>query len=108
MFARVTEYNIRPDKIQELRTYFNNEVLPLLQQQSGFVDTVVIASEKSVPMSGVTISFWKTQQDIERYERETAPRIIQRLMPYLLDPPKARVYEVEHSTFHRIATVRAA
>lgn len=106
MFARVTEYNIRPEKIQEMRTYFNNEVLPLLNQQSGFVDTVVLVNE--TPLSGITITFWKTKQDIERYERETAPRIIQRLMPYLVDPPRARVHEVEHSTFHRIATGIAA
>lgn len=108
MFARITEYNIRPEKMQEIRAYFNDEVLPMLSKQSGFVDTVVLVDEWKAPALGVTITFWKTRHDIDKYERELAPRIVQRLMPYLVDPPRARVHDVEHSTFHRISKDAAA
>lgn len=108
MIARVLEFTVGPDRINDLNSKLDNEVLPILRSQSGFVDAFCLHSTEQTGRV-VGISLWRTQEDVERYERDAAPRIAQSLEPVLQGAPRASHYTVDVSTFHNItATQKAA
>ena len=107
MFARIVESTVKPEKRDELQQRLRNEILPLLQKQPGFVDTVGLAS-KHDPEHMVSISFWKSREDAERHHRENFSRIQDVVKPYLKGSIKVETFNVEDSTIHRIAAGKAA
>ncbi len=107
MFTRIVECQVKPDKREEVSNKLRNEVLPILQKLPGFVDMIALAHETE-PERLVSISFWNTKEDAERYHREHYNRIVEMLKPHLKVTPKVDTFNVETSTTHRIAAVRAA
>jgi heme-degrading monooxygenase HmoA len=107
MFTRIVESHVKPEKKDELENRLRNEVLSVLQKQPGFVDLITLESEEESERL-VSISFWNTKQDAERYHREQYPRIVEMLKPLLKRDPKVDTFSVEHSTAHRIATEKVA
>ena len=107
MLARVVELNVIPDKIEKLRTIVSNEVLPLVKKSTGFVDIIGLVNSKT-PTAFLNILMFKTKNDLEKYERETVPTIMQKIRPYLSNDPKVEICNVETSTLHRISQGIAA
>jgi heme-degrading monooxygenase HmoA len=71
MFARVVEIATKPGKSQDVANTIAEKILPFLRQQPGFLDETVLTSDmESNRVLG--ISFWKTKEDAERYDREHA------------------------------------
>ncbi len=56
----------------------------------------------------LSISFWNTKEDAERYHREQYSRIVDTLKPVLKKDPKVETFNVDTSTSQRIAASRAA
>ena len=107
MFTRIVECTVKPEKRDEMTQRVRNEVLPLLQKQPGFVDELSLSSEHD-PERMVAISFWKTREDAERYNRENFSRVQEIVKPYLKGSLRVETYNVEDSTIHRIAAGKAA
>ena len=106
MFTRIVECNVKPEKKNEFENKLRNEVLPILRKQPGFVDLIALQSEDEDERM-VSISFWNSKQDAERYHREQYSRITDMLKPLVKRDPQVTHYNVAHSTPHRIA-VKAA
>ncbi len=107
MFTRLVDCTVKPDKREEFNQRMNNEILPLLHKQAGFVDEIILTSETE-PTRITALSFWKSKTDAERYHREAFPRINDILRPVLQSDPQVRTYNVEHSSTHKIAAGKAA
>lgn len=107
MLARVVEMNVIPDKLEKLRTLVDNEVVPLIKKNPGFVDLIGLTNSKT-PNTLLNILLFKTKNDLEKYERETIPTIMQKIRPFLLNDPKVEICNVETSTFHKIMAGMAA
>ncbi|MGH9556064.1 MAG: antibiotic biosynthesis monooxygenase family protein [Terriglobales bacterium] len=108
MVARVLEFNVSPDRINDLNAKLDNEVLPILRSQTGFVDGLCLHSKEEAGRV-LGISLWRTESDLEGYERDAAPRIAQSLGTILTGAPRSSHYSVDVSTFHNItATQKAA
>lgn len=45
MFARMLEFPVRMEKKEEFVTLFNNEVLPILKKQPGFLEIIALFPE---------------------------------------------------------------
>ncbi|HWR34844.1 MAG TPA: antibiotic biosynthesis monooxygenase [Clostridia bacterium] len=106
MFARIVEMSIRPDKINDFRTFATKDILPVLKKQNGFVDAMALIGDDSTHI--LSLTFWKTKADIERYERDDYANLIEKTKLLLNSEPKVRVYNVHTSTFHRITEGMAA
>jgi len=61
MFTRIVECKAKPGKREELATKIRNEVLALLQRQSGFVDLITL-EDNSDRERFVCLSFWHTRE----------------------------------------------
>ena len=107
MFTRFVECHVKPGKKDDFNNKLRNDVLAILQKQPGFVDLIGLVSE-SDPDRVVSVSFWNSKQDAERYHREQFSRIAEMLKPVLKREPTVDTFNVDTWTTRRIAAGKAA
>jgi heme-degrading monooxygenase HmoA len=106
MIARYIQVTVKPERINEFRTLYENEILPILQRQSGFLDEISLVMENKTDRH-VTLTLWKTKADVENYNRREYPRILEMLKPFMTGTPTLEYFTVEHTTFRKVDTVAA-
>jgi heme-degrading monooxygenase HmoA len=74
MFTRVVAIRTKPGKAREFAKTIHDEILPIIEDQPGFVDEILLVSD-SEPDQILDLSFWNSQQDAERYSHEQYPTI---------------------------------
>jgi heme-degrading monooxygenase HmoA len=107
MFTRIVEIQTKTGKARELGTTLNEKVLPILKKQPGFVDEITLVSSTQ-PDRILALSFWDTEEQAERYNREQFPAVSEIVRPLLQTAPKVETFNVDISTVHKIATGKAA
>ena len=107
MFSRVVAVRTKPGKVREFTQAIQNKILPILEDQPGFVDEILLVSATE-PDQILALSFWKSQQDAERYTRQQFPRINE-IISHLVDgAPVSRTFNVDAFTSHKIVVGDAA
>ena len=107
MYTRVVELNTKSGKASELTTIINNNVLPILKKQAGFVDETLLVSDTDSDRV-LALSFWNTREDAERYNREQYPAVHEMVRHLLETEPAIRTFNVDASTTHKTAGSKAA
>jgi quinol monooxygenase YgiN len=107
MFARVVECHSKVGRSEQVGNKLENDVLPILQKQPGFVDFLTL-SDKINSERLMCISFWTSREDAEEYHRQHYDTITELLKTILESPPRLETFAVNASTAHRIAVGRAA
>jgi quinol monooxygenase YgiN len=107
MYTRVVELTTKPGKARELAEAITDKVLPILKQQTGFVDETVLVSDTELHRV-LALSSWNSKENAERYHREQYARITDLLKPFLVTEPVVRTFDVHTSTTHKIAASEAA
>jgi heme-degrading monooxygenase HmoA len=107
MFTRVVEVSTKPGKSHEVASTINEKALPILRQQAGFLDETILTSDVE-PNRVLALSFWKTKEDAERYQREQYAKVKEILSNLIESPPAVRTFNVHTSTPHKIAAGKAA
>ncbi len=107
MFTRLVELTSKSGKTRELSNTINEKVMPILKKQAGFVDEAVLVSDTESKRI-LSLSFWNSKEDAERYHREHYSKIYEMLKPLLENEPLIRTFDVHTSTTHRIASGKAA
>jgi len=62
MFARHVAVKLRPNTLAEFTRVMDNEVLPWLRKQKGFLDTITLAVPGGREI--VSISFWDHEENV--------------------------------------------
>ena len=67
MWIRLIEVKIQPDKLDEIRKIYNEEIIPTVKTQKGNVDIFLM---ESMDRENQVISFtsWENQEDGDAYE----------------------------------------
>ncbi len=107
MFTRVVELTSKSGKAQELSNTINEQAVPILKKQNGFVDEIILNSDAE-PDRVLALSFWKTKEDAERYHREQYKNIHESVRHLLQVEPNIRTFDVHTTTGQKIAAGRAA
>ena len=107
MFTRVVEVQAKPGRTRELCNTIAEKALPILRNQPGFVDELVMVSNTQTGRI-LAISLWRTQEDAERYSREQYPTINALIQNYIASAPKVQTFTLDLSDTHRIAAGKAA
>ena len=107
MFTRVVELTSKPRKSRELSSLINDKIVPILKKQAGFVDEIVLVSDADSDRV-LALSFWKTREDAERYQREQYNSVRETMQSVLEAEPVVRTFEVHTSTGHKIVSGKAA
>ena len=94
MVARILEIVPKPDKKEELINALNQQVVPILKQQSGFVETLAFVPESKTDRI-MSITFWTEKRFAEKYAKEAYPKVEQIMKPFLAVPITVKTYTVE-------------
>ncbi len=106
MYARSVSIRLKSGSVAEFTRTMNDEVIPSLRKQKGFLDEIVF----TVPggTEAVGISLWDDKESAEAYKRDSYPEVQKTLARVLEGTPAVLTYEVTNSTFHKIAGHAAA
>ncbi len=106
MFARSVSLFLKADSIAQFTRAIEDEIIPLLRKQKGFMDEIVLTVPGGTDVVG--ISLWERKENLELYDRDTFPQVQKALANFIEGTPVVQTYEVTSSTFHKIAAHAAA
>ena len=104
MFARHVAVKLKTGTLAEFTKVMDNEILPWLRKQKGFLDLITLA----VPGGGeiATISFWDHQGNAQACNSTGYPGVLNTLGKILDGTPYVKTFEVVRSTFQRVTFAR--
>jgi len=106
MISRIVTCTIDPEKISEFKSALNDNFLPRIQAQSGFIDNL----ESLDPATGefCCTTLWESAADVQSYDQGLFQEVASTLTPLLKEQPTVRTLPVENSSLHNIKAGRAA
>jgi hypothetical protein len=110
MFARL-EFVLAQEKSEEFVEKVRSEILPILQNQKGFVGLLPLLPQSATSFGKrehvITVSLWANSHDAEQYEQEVFPIVQAILRPYVL-PVAIKSYTVDPALSEHFQVARAA
>jgi heme-degrading monooxygenase HmoA len=107
MHARMIQVTTKPGQIKDCTKAMFVQGLPLLRQQPGFVDSLILSSDTDRDHF-VGVTFWRSKEDAETYVNGQARQELDAIKPFLQNEPKFCTFNLEASTMHRVGLARAA
>ena len=106
MIARIVTCTVQPAKVNEFRKVLNDQVLPLVQAQPGFVENIEALDPNTGQFSCTTL--WNSRSDVEKYDNSVFPEIASKIIPMLQGNPNVQTLPVENSSTHRVRAAAAS
>ena len=100
MFARHVAVKLRPNTLAEFTRVMDNEVLPWLRKQKGFLDTITLAVPGGREI--VSISFWDHEENAQVYNSMSYPEALEILKKILAGTPQVKTFDVVSSTLQKV------
>jgi heme-degrading monooxygenase HmoA len=100
MFARLVTATMKPGKFDLATRKFEEKIIPELRKQHGFRDEVSFFDKER--NESLAISFWDTEADVRKYEKDMYPEMIKTLSDTFEGTPKVKHFEVANATFYKI------
>jgi len=95
MWVRLTFAKIQPDKMDEFRKIYNEEVVPIIKAQKGNVDVFMMESVDEEG-EGISLTSWDSKEDGDRYEASgTYGELVNKVRHMFAGPPTLKSYEVK-------------
>jgi hypothetical protein len=99
MFARKAFFRLKSISVSsEFKWTFDNEVLPLLCSQKGFLGELMLANPGS--LERITTSLWESADDAAVYDKDVYPRVLKILSKTIDGTPKMRTFDEVIFTLH--------
>jgi hypothetical protein len=105
MFARHVAVKLRPCKLAEFTRVMDNEILPWLRKQKGFLDAITLAMPGGIEI--VAISFWDQEKSAQTFNSMGYPEVLEILKNILAGTPKVRTFDVVSSTLQKVDLPKA-
>ncbi|HEU5404088.1 MAG TPA: hypothetical protein VFU86_22220 [Terriglobales bacterium] len=106
MISRIITCTINPSRVNELRSALNDEFLPRIQSQPGFIDNIESLDTNTGQFCCMTL--WQTAADVENYERGLFQEVAVALGPLMEGNPTVQTLPVENSSIHGVQAGKAA
>lgn len=95
MWVRLTFVKVQPDKLDELRKIYYDEIVPTVQAQKGNVDIYLMESV-SEDEEGISLTSWDSKENGDAYEASgTYPEMVNKVKHLFAGSPTLRSYEVK-------------
>jgi len=106
MFVRKVTLRLRADAAGPFIRKIEDEIIPLLRKQKGFLDELTLISQ--VGREIYAYSFWETSEDAERYDQTAFKDVTDLLIGLTEGTLRIHTYMVANSTFHKLASTAAS
>jgi hypothetical protein len=97
MFVRLVTMQLKPSLAEKFPVMFEEEIMPLLKKQKGFVDELLLVAPETKEM--VAISLWETKGYAEIYHRELYPTVEKMVEKFIEGVPFIQNFEEKYATF---------
>jgi quinol monooxygenase YgiN len=104
--SRIIQCTIDPAKVSEFKNALNNQFLPRIQAQPGFLENIESLDPATGQFSCLTL--WKSQADVEKYDKGLFQEVSSKLVPLMRGNPTVQTLPVENSSVHHIKAGKAA
>ena len=105
MFARKVTARLKPKTLPEFTSIVENEILPWLRRQEGFVDLIVLVIRDIDEVT--TISFWRQEANAEAWAAGGFPGAAKILERLLDGASYLKTFDVVSSTVHELTAITA-
>jgi heme-degrading monooxygenase HmoA len=103
----MVDFVLIPEKRGNFLSFLQDQVLPVLKNQPGFVDLVALVSDEH-PDHALGLTLWETREAANRFYISAAP-MLEVLKPLAAKPPTVEHFDVHTSLSQRtVATGKAA
>jgi heme-degrading monooxygenase HmoA len=92
-FARNVHFQVKSGRENEFTALFENEMLPLLRKQTGFLESFTLATPRYV----LGISIWADRKSADRFNTTAYPAVLAKLTPVIEGTPRVETYDVTSS-----------
>lgn len=106
MFARNVSVNLKPGALAEFTQAMENEILPWLRKEKGFLDVITLAVPSGREI--LAISFWDQKENAQAYNSTGYPQVLKILEKLVEGAPHVRTFEVVSSTLQKVPPRLAA
>src|SRR5271163_3625114 len=100
MFARKVAVRLKSDSLKEFVRLMEQEVVPWLRQQPGFLDLITLAAQDGSEVA--TISFWDEECNAHAYSLNGYPEALKILGELLDATPYVKTFDVVSSTLQTV------
>jgi len=101
MFVRKVSMRLRPEAAAEFIRKMEDEIIPLLRKQKGFLDEMTLLAQSGKEV--YAYSFWEGSGDAENYDKSSFAQVTGMLSGVIEGPLRVHTYMVANSTFHKMA-----
>ena len=95
MFAHALELTTRPGKLREVIRILRESVIPMLRDQPGFVQELILAADAE-PDRVLALTVWTRHEHADWVHRHHSSKIRRTLEPFLEFEPVIRTFNVEN------------
>jgi len=106
MFVRKVAVRLKADGAGEFIRKMEDEIIPLLRKQQGFMDELTLISQSGREV--YAYSFWENSADAEKYEQAAFAQVNKLLADVTEGAVRIHTYMVANSTFHKLAAAVAS
>ena len=95
MFVRLTYFGFKPEKLEELKKFYNETAIPTLKKQKGNLECKLLEPvDKKDDYISMTI--WESKEDADAYHSKGVYKsLVDQVRPYFSKEPVLRVYHSE-------------
>jgi|ERR1700751_984550 heme-degrading monooxygenase HmoA len=106
MYSRIVSCTIDPSRVGEFKNALNNQFLPRIQAQPGFIENIESLDPATGQFNCVTL--WRSEADVKNYDKGLFQEVATKLGPLMQGGPTVQTLPVENSSAHQIQAGRAA
>jgi len=107
VIARIIQITTKPGKREEFVKTMAERNLPVVKQQPGFVEAMVLTSETQRDEL-IGIAIWKNKKDAGTYASGPGREVLEAMRPLLQEAPTIRTLNLAASTAHEVGIESAA
>lgn len=95
MFVRLTYFGFKPEKLEELKKFYNEVAIPTLKKQKGNLECKLLEPVDNKD-EYISMTIWETKGDADAYHSKGVYKsLVDQVRPYFSKEPVLKVYNSE-------------
>ena len=100
MVVRLTYFVFSPEKIEELKKFYNEEAIPTVKKQKGNLDCRLLEPVNKND-EYISMTVWDNQEDADAYQSTGVyNQLLEKVKKFFSKEPKLKVYHAEDVMEH--------
>jgi quinol monooxygenase YgiN len=95
MFVRLTYFGFKPDKLEELKKFYNEVAIPTLKKQKGNLECKLLEPVDKKD-EYISMTLWENKENADTYHNTGVyKKLVDQVRPFFSKEPILRTYHAE-------------